>query len=93
MTFTSAGAYDQGKADIKSLSVDDQLGLLWFVYTEMGKSITPAAPGASGAEIAQGLFEQVRRGLILVGCHFDQFAGLSRFDLARRTFDHSFTSD
>ena len=43
MTFTTAaGAYDQGKADIQSLSVDDQLGVLWFVYTEMGKSITPA---------------------------------------------------
>ncbi|MEG4441077.1 orange carotenoid protein N-terminal domain-containing protein [Microcoleus sp. AT9_B5] len=59
MTFTTS-AYDQGKADIQSLSVDDQLGLLWFVYTKMGKSITPAAPGASGSEIAQGLFEQVK---------------------------------
>ncbi|MCU0543201.1 MAG: Orange carotenoid protein [Oscillatoriaceae cyanobacterium Prado104] len=60
MTFTTAGAYDQGKADIQSLSVDDQLGLLWFVYTEMGKSITPAAPGASGSDIAQGLFDRVK---------------------------------
>ncbi|MEG4806601.1 orange carotenoid protein N-terminal domain-containing protein [Microcoleus sp. F8-D3] len=59
MTFTTS-AYDQGKADIKNLSVDDQLGLLWFVYTKMGKSITPAAPGASGSDIAQGLFEQVK---------------------------------
>ncbi|MEG4205170.1 orange carotenoid protein N-terminal domain-containing protein [Microcoleus sp. Pol7_A1] len=59
MTFTSS-AYDQGKADIKKLSVDDQLGLLWFVYTQMGKSITPAAPGASGSDIAQGLFDQVK---------------------------------
>ena len=60
MTFTTSGAYDQGKADIQSLSVDDQLGVLWFVYTEMGKSITPAAPGASGSDIAQGLFDQVK---------------------------------
>ena len=60
MTFTTAGAYDQGKADIQSLSVDDQLGVLWFVYTEMGKSITPAAPGASGSDIAQGLFDRVK---------------------------------
>ncbi|MEG4111248.1 MULTISPECIES: orange carotenoid protein N-terminal domain-containing protein [unclassified Microcoleus] len=60
MTFTTTSAYDQGKADIKKLSVDDQLGLLWFVYTQMGKSITPAAPGASGSDIAQGLFEQVK---------------------------------
>ena len=36
MTFTTAaGAYDQGKADIQSLSVDDQLGLLWFVYKDL----------------------------------------------------------
>ena len=60
MTFTTASAYDQGKADIQSLSVDDQLGVLWFIYTEMGKSIMPAAPGASGSDIAQGLFEQVK---------------------------------
>ncbi|MEG5057947.1 orange carotenoid protein N-terminal domain-containing protein [Microcoleus sp. A2-C5] len=60
MTFSKTSAYDQGKAEIQSLSVDDQLGLLWFVYTELGKSITPAAPGAAGSEIAQGLFEQVK---------------------------------
>ncbi|MEG3973652.1 orange carotenoid protein N-terminal domain-containing protein [Microcoleus sp. herbarium8] len=60
MTFSTTSAYDQGKADMQSLNVDDQLGLLWFVYTEMGKSITPAAPGAAGSEIAQGLFEQVK---------------------------------
>jgi hypothetical protein len=60
MTFSTTSAYDQGKAEIQSLSVDDQLGLLWFVYTELGKSITPAAPGAAGSEIAQGLFEQVK---------------------------------
>ena len=61
MTFTTAaGAYDQGKEDIQSLSVDDQLGVLWFIYTEMGKSITPAAPGASGSDIAQGLFDRVK---------------------------------
>ena len=60
MTFSTTSAYDQGKADIQSLSVDDQLGVLWFVYTEMGKSITPAAPGASGSDIAQGLFDRVK---------------------------------
>lgn len=60
MTFSTTSAYDQGKADMQSLNVDDQLGLLWFVYTEMGKSITPAAPGAAGSEIAEGLFEQVK---------------------------------
>lgn len=44
----------------KSLSVDDQLAFLWFVYTEMGKSITPAAPGSAAPEIAEGLFNQVK---------------------------------
>lgn len=60
MTATNVSAYDQGKDALKALNVDDQLGLLWFVYTKMGKSITPAAPGASGSEIAQGLFDQVK---------------------------------
>lgn len=60
MTFTTAHAYDQGKQALKNLSVDEQLGLLWFVYEAMGKAVTPAAPGASGSEIAQGLFNQVQ---------------------------------
>ncbi len=32
------------------LSVDDQLALLWFAYTEMGVSITRAATGAAQCE-------------------------------------------
>lgn len=45
----------------KDLSTDQKLALLWFVYKEVGKSITPAAPGASTASpiIAEGLFKQV----------------------------------
>jgi hypothetical protein len=44
-----------------ALSTDQQLALLWFIYQEVGKSITPAAPGASTASpaIAEGLFKQV----------------------------------
>ncbi|MBE9225036.1 Orange carotenoid protein [Phormidium sp. LEGE 05292] len=60
MTVSDISAYDQGKEALKKLNVDDQLGLLWVVYTKLGKSITPAAPGASGSEIAQGLFNQVK---------------------------------
>ena len=60
MTVTNVSAYDQGKEALEGLTTDDQLGLLWFVYTKLGKSITPAAPGASGSEIAQGLFNQVK---------------------------------
>lgn len=44
-----------------ALSTDQKLALLWFLYKEIGKSITPAAPGASTAApaIAAGLFDQV----------------------------------
>ncbi len=46
----------------QQLNVDEQLALFWFIYTEMGESITPAAPGASTASpaIAEGLFAQVK---------------------------------
>jgi hypothetical protein len=44
----------------QSLKIDDQLALLWFVYTEMGDAITPAAPGAAEPDIAEGLFNQVK---------------------------------
>ncbi len=48
-------------SSFKALSTDQQLAVLWFVYKEVGKSITPAAPGASTASpaIAEGLFKQV----------------------------------
>uniref|UniRef100_B8HQK8 Orange carotenoid protein n=1 Tax=Cyanothece sp. (strain PCC 7425 / ATCC 29141) TaxID=395961 RepID=B8HQK8_CYAP4 len=42
------------------LSVDDKLGLLWFLYTEAGRSITPAAPGAARLQLAEGLLEQIK---------------------------------
>ncbi|MEH2139882.1 orange carotenoid protein N-terminal domain-containing protein [Nostoc sp.] len=46
----------------QKLDVDQQLALFWFIYKEMGSSITPAAPGAStvSPEIAEGLFNQVK---------------------------------
>jgi hypothetical protein len=46
---------------IKALGTDDQLALLWYVYTEMGKSITPAAPGAARMQFAEGLINQVKQ--------------------------------
>lgn len=45
---------------IKALSTDDQLALLWYVYTEMGKSITPAAPGVARLQLAEGLLNQIK---------------------------------
>lgn len=43
-----------------NLSTDEKLALLWYTYTKMGTSITPAAPGAASDEIAEGLFNQVK---------------------------------
>lgn len=44
----------------EQLSVDDKLALLWYVYTEMGRSITPAAVGAARLQFAEGLLQQIR---------------------------------
>lgn len=46
----------------QALDVDEQLALFYFIYKEMGGSITPAAPGAStvGTDVAEGLFNQVK---------------------------------
>ncbi|BAY47439.1 hypothetical protein SAMD00079811_50570 [Scytonema sp. HK-05] len=46
----------------QGLDVDEQLALFWFIYKEMGGSITPAAPGAStvSSDIADGLFNQIK---------------------------------
>ena len=43
-----------------NLSTDEKLAFLWYVYTKMGTSVTPAAPGAAADEIVQGLFDQVK---------------------------------
>lgn len=45
----------------ESLSVDDKLALLWFIYTELGRSITPAAPGAARLQLAEGLLNQIKQ--------------------------------
>ncbi len=64
MTFTQSNDENITKAvkGFQSLDVDEQLGLFYFIYKEMGNSVTPAAPGAStvGTDIAEGLFNQVK---------------------------------
>jgi Orange carotenoid protein, N-terminal len=62
MTYTDSGLYTKELSTFQQLDVDQQLALLWFVYKEMGKSVTPAAPNASTVSpaIAEGLFEQVK---------------------------------
>ncbi|PPT08835.1 hypothetical protein CKA32_003406 [Geitlerinema sp. FC II] len=56
----SAALVPEVAARFSRLSVDDQLALLWFVYTEMGKAITPAAPGAARLHLAEGILEQIK---------------------------------
>ena len=64
MTFTQTNDPDISQAvqAFQSLETDDQLALFYFIYKEMGKSITPAAPGAStvGTDIAEGLYNQIK---------------------------------
>jgi hypothetical protein len=61
MTTTNVDTTSDLASSFSSFSTDQQLALLWFIYKETGKSITPAAPGASTAApaIAEGLFSQV----------------------------------
>jgi hypothetical protein len=45
---------------ITSLTADEQLAALWYIYTEMGQTITPAAPGAASIQFAEGLLNRVK---------------------------------
>jgi hypothetical protein len=62
MSYTTSNSSSELVQAFQSLDVDQQLALFYFIYTEMGNSITPAAPGAStvSPEIAEGLFNQVK---------------------------------
>ncbi len=61
-SFTSAiDTVPAVKNQIKQLSVDEQLGLFWFIYTELGGAITPAAPGAARLQLAEGLLDDIKR--------------------------------
>jgi Orange carotenoid protein, N-terminal len=61
MTNVISNVHPEMTEAFQALDTDQQLALLWFIYKEIGKSITPAAPGASTAAptIAEGLFKQV----------------------------------
>lgn len=76
---------DQSLKVFKELKIDDQLAFLWFVYTKMGDSITPAAPGGASIEIANGLYEQVK-----ALSHEEQLE-VQRDLLARKQDDEEFT--
>uniref|UniRef100_UPI002B1E903C Orange carotenoid-binding protein n=1 Tax=Gloeocapsa sp. PCC 7428 TaxID=1173026 RepID=UPI002B1E903C len=48
-------------ASFNQLSGEDQLALLWFVYTEMGVTITPAAVGAANMIFAEKTLTQIQQ--------------------------------
>jgi hypothetical protein len=62
MSYITSNTANELVSAFQSLDGDTQLALFWFIYKEMGSSITPAAPGAStvSPEIAEGLFNQVK---------------------------------
>ncbi|MBE9093915.1 orange carotenoid protein N-terminal domain-containing protein [Tychonema sp. LEGE 07203] len=43
------------------LSVEDQLALLWYAYTEMGISITAAAPGVASMALVEGVLNEIKQ--------------------------------
>lgn len=57
----SADAVPATTARFSQLSVEEQLALIWFAYTEMGKTITVAAPGAASMVLAEGILNQIRQ--------------------------------
>jgi hypothetical protein len=62
MAYTTSNSATNLVNSFQSLDADQQLALFYFVYKEMGNSITPAAPQAStvSPQIAEGLFNQVK---------------------------------
>lgn len=62
MAYTTSNASTELVKAFQGLDVDQQLALFYFIYKEMGNSVTPAAPGASTVSpaIAEGLFNQVK---------------------------------
>jgi Orange carotenoid protein, N-terminal len=62
MTFTTSNVAPELVSSFQSLDPDQQLALFYFIYKEMGNSVTPAAPNAStvSPEIAEGVFNQVK---------------------------------
>ena len=56
----ASAAVPKAVESIQSLSIDDQLGLLWVLYENMGGLVTPAAPGATERiRLAGGLIYEV----------------------------------
>lgn len=48
-------------ATFDKLSIDDKLAFLWYAYTELGRTITPAAPGKANLQLMEGLLNQIKQ--------------------------------
>jgi hypothetical protein len=62
--FPNTQVADAVPATVKSfnqLSAEDQLALLWFAYTEMGATITPAAMSVANMVFAETLLTQIKQ--------------------------------
>ncbi|MBC8123389.1 MAG: nuclear transport factor 2 family protein [Gemmatimonadaceae bacterium] len=48
-------------AEFEQMSIQDRLALLWFAYTETGRSITPAALGAASMSLVEGMLGDIKQ--------------------------------
>jgi hypothetical protein len=74
----AADAVPATVARFNQLSIEDQLALIWFAYTEMGTTITVAAPGAANMVFAEGILNEIRQAS-------PQEQTQAMFDLANRS--------
>lgn len=56
-----ADAVPSTTATFDQLSIDDKLAFLWYAYTELGRTITPAAPGKANLQLMEGLLNQIKQ--------------------------------
>ena len=56
-----ANAVPSITATFDKLSIDDKLAFLWYAYTELGRTITPAAPGKANLQLMEGLLNQIKQ--------------------------------
>ena len=65
MTFITEAQIDtivpETIARFNQLKPEDRLALIWFAFTEMGKTITIAAPGAASMIFAQGTLDRIQQ--------------------------------
>ncbi|NET43372.1 orange carotenoid protein N-terminal domain-containing protein [Okeania sp. SIO2B3] len=47
-------------AQFNALSIDEQLALLWNIYTKIRRSVTPATSGAARLQLAEGLLNEIK---------------------------------